>query len=1148
MQKNFFNLFNKPVSTNKKAILLPLLLLALFSVGWSANTNPAEAMSIIHVNKNATGANNGTTWKNAYTDLQSALAAASSGDEIWVAAGVYVPTGLQHFSSFELVDGVAVYGGFDASETTRAQRDIESNLTILSGDIGGDDTTNSDGIVVDPNNIVGTNIRNIVVATSVTNSTILDGFTITAGNDGFFGGAAGGLKISSGSPTIENVHLIGNRGLYGGAISVQNSSNPRISGATIESNIANSRGGGIYIGSSSNPFINNAIISNNNSGSAGGGIYSESSNPTLTNLVVSGNSTNIDGGGIFLSTGPSAVLNNLLISGNTTNSNSGTEGGGLHLFDSDITLTNLTIVGNFSALGGGVVNNFGTVSIHNSIIWGNDDSSSVDSNASSYANFNAWTSIQFSTVEIIAGSQNGGNNSGADPLFMSPINVANAPTTAGDFQLQSSSPAIDAGSSALYTSSINNDLAGNARINGSAIDMGAYESNFIPLSLTVNGNGSGSVTASGINCPGDCSEAYVPNTMVTLTASPSTGTSFAGWSGAAGCSNSVTCVVTMDSAKNVTATFNLSTYDMSAMVVPSNGGTLTSSPTGINCPGDCNEGYLYGTQVTFTPTAAAGFEFTGWSGGVSCSGLTPCVVTVDTARLVVANFAAIYTLTTNKSGAGSGTISSNPSGINCGSTCSMSATDGTVIELTAAPSANSIFTGWSGGGCTGTGTCSVTLDASKTVSANFEPTFDLAINKTGSGSGTVTSVSPLGIDCGSTCTQPFQAGSAVVIQATAAPGSAFTGWSGGGCSTAAQCVVVLSSNQTVTANFVLKHELSVAKTGSGAGTVTSSPAGINCGSICSMLVNEGDAVTLTATADSGSLFTGWSISKCADDASCTVGVSQAQTVTATFESVYTLTVAATGDGSGSVSDSTNTIDCIPACSMTVVSGTAITLTATAASGSTFTGWTGNSCTSTDNICTLTLNASETVTATFAQLFGVDVTKDGTGSGTVTSIPSAIDCGITCTAQVASGTMMTLTAKADSGSVFDGWSGEGCSGTGMCVLPITASRSVTATFTDSPTARDLAVTTTGDGNGTVTSNPAGIDCGSICAMSVADGTVVTLTATADAGSVFTGWSGAGCSGTGVCTVTLDEAKSVSAEFELATSSSEYLIYLPLITRP
>jgi serine protease AprX len=157
---------------------------------------------------------------------------------------------------------------------------------------------------------------------------------------------------------------------------------------------------------------------------------------------------------------------------------------------------------------------------------------------------------------------------------------------------------------------------------------------------------------------------------------------------------------------------------------------------------------------------------------------------------------------------------------------------------------------------------------------------------------------------------------------------------------------------------------------------------------------------------------------------------------------------------------------------------------------------------------------------------VTVTKAGSGSGTVTSSPPGISCGTTCSAPFTSGSAVTLTAAADAGSSFTGWSGD-CSGTGACTVTMSAARSVTATFTAQP--RTLTVTKAGKGTGTVTSSPAGISCGATCSAGFANGSSVTLTASAATGSTFAGWSGSGCSGKGTCTVTMSANRSVKATF-------------------
>jgi Zn-dependent metalloprotease len=189
-----------------------------------------------------------------------------------------------------------------------------------------------------------------------------------------------------------------------------------------------------------------------------------------------------------------------------------------------------------------------------------------------------------------------------------------------------------------------------------------------------------------------------------------------------------------------------------------------------------------------------------------------------------------FLLSVSKSGTGSGTLTSSPAGINCGSTCSYSYNYNTSVTLTAAASTGSTFTGWSGGGCSGTGTCTVTLTEATSVTANFTiSTHLLSVSKSGTGSGTLTS-SPAGINCGSTCSYSYNYNTSVTLTAAASTGSTFTGWSGA-CSGTGTCTVTMTAARSVTANFAINtYLLSVSKSGTGSGTVTSSPAGINCGS------------------------------------------------------------------------------------------------------------------------------------------------------------------------------------------------------------------------------------------------------------------------------------------------------------------------------
>lgn len=160
-------------------------------------------------------------------------------------------------------------------------------------------------------------------------------------------------------------------------------------------------------------------------------------------------------------------------------------------------------------------------------------------------------------------------------------------------------------------------------------------------------------------------------------------------------------------------------------------------------------------------------------------------------------------------------------------------------------------------------------------------------------------------------------------------------------------------------------------------------------------------------------------------------------------------------------------------------------------------------------------------------FDLMVSKSGTG--TVTSSPAGINCGIDCTESFASGTIATLTAAPGTGYTFSGWSGD-CSGTGTCTVTMSAARNVIATFTATPVGV-LSIAKIGTGGGTVTRTGGAINCGSICTESLAPGSTVTLAASPNAGSTFTGWSGGTCTGTGSCAFTLNSNTTVNAQFNL-----------------
>jgi hypothetical protein len=325
-------------------------------------------------------------------------------------------------------------------------------------------------------------------------------------------------------------------------------------------------------------------------------------------------------------------------------------------------------------------------------------------------------------------------------------------------------------------------------------------------------------------------------------------------------------------------------YTLTVAKTGGGSGTVTSSPAGISCGADCSEAYVSGTVVTLTAAAASGSSFSGWSG--ACTGTGSCQVTMNAAKSVTATFAlntVTYNLTVAKSGTGSGTVTSSPAGISCGADCSEAYVSGTVVTLTAAAASGSSFSGWSGA-CTGTGSCQVTMNAAKSVTATFTldpvPTYTLTVTRAGDGAGTVTS-SPAGINCGADCSEAYSSGTVVTLTPTPTSGSVFAGWSGA-CTGTGACQVTMSSARSVTASFALAmYTLTVTREGAGSGTVTSSPAGIDCGADCAEAYTRGTVVSLTAVAAGGSVFGGWA-GACSGTGACTVTMTATRGVTATF--------------------------------------------------------------------------------------------------------------------------------------------------------------------------------------------------------------------------------------------------------------------------
>jgi len=244
----------------------------------------AQGQSVIYVNQAASGANDGTTWADAYTSLQDALNATprGSGDEIWVAQSIYRPdqgqavTEGDREASFRLKSNVALYGGFVGTETSRDERDWLVNPTLLSGDLLGNDNDNVD--INEPSR--ADNSYHVVTATDLDPWTVLDGFTITGGN-----------------ASDQNAPF--GRGLLGGGLMLDylahpfEAVQPRFAHLVFEANAAGFRGGGVYLRIRGVDF--EYVTFRSNAAPEGGGVYHDGSIATMRNVFFVGNRAGVGG-------------------------------------------------------------------------------------------------------------------------------------------------------------------------------------------------------------------------------------------------------------------------------------------------------------------------------------------------------------------------------------------------------------------------------------------------------------------------------------------------------------------------------------------------------------------------------------------------------------------------------------------------------------------------------------------------------------------------------------------------------------------------------------------------------------------------------------------------------------------------------------
>jgi lysophospholipase L1-like esterase len=435
---------------------------------------------------------------------------------------------------------------------------------------------------------------------------------------------------------------------------------------------------------------------------------------------------------------------------------------------------------------------------------------------------------------------------------------------------------------AMYNRALSDDEIERHYTLGLTGDGYCGETTAYALTVDGSGNGSGTVTATGINCviadgfaTGDCTEIYDENAPVTLSAIADVGSDFKGWFGA--CTGTGSCNLIMDGDKEVTAQFDIETHTL--LISGSGNGSGTVTATGINCviadgiaTGDCTETYSHGTPVTLTADADSNSTFTGWS-GAGCSGSGSCVITMNSDAAVTAAL-ALKTFTINASApGGNGTINcTSPVNYGGSSTCTITPDAHYHLSALTDNSAN-VF-----GSVVNNSYIISNVTANHSVVATFAiDTFTVNASAPG-GHGTIFCTSPVSYGGTSTCTITPDAHyhlSALTDNSANVFGSVVNN---------TYIISNVTANHSVVATFAIDtFTISVEKTGTGSGTVTSNPAGISCGTDCSESYDHDTSVTLTAAAEADSIFTGWNGGGCSGTGSCVVTMTGNVSVTATFK-------------------------------------------------------------------------------------------------------------------------------------------------------------------------------------------------------------------------------------------------------------------------
>ncbi|HHB93395.1 MAG TPA: hypothetical protein ENK59_09325, partial [Thioploca sp.] len=661
---------------------------------------------------------------------------------------------------------------------------------------------------------------------------------------------------------------------------------------------------------------------------------------------------------------------------------------------------------------------------------------------------------------------------------------------------------------------------------------------YYTLTLSKTGTGSGSVSGGGT---------YQENTSVTLTATPDSDSKFTGWS--TGCSNPFT----ITSNKTCTATFTKKdtapptptepplpqTMKLFVELVGSGTGSFKLSPSpkeklcAVDEPEKCNYIYNTATKVTITAIADKNSIFEYWSGNSSCrkgsqteSGGEVNIYLISSLTCNINFKLKPQKLMLNYEGEGGGTVKVSP---NRGTetNCSQDKCiifDGTKdITLTPEPDQYSRFDEWTGhDDCIDNGEIAkLELTSNKLCNAHFSllPTYQLTVNKTGSGIGTILQ-EPTGKNCeADTC--EYAEGNEVILTAQPdAISSTFAGWN-------EECGdgnLTITTDTTCTATFMQKPTYQISLQTNGDGNITLSPpppidGKYYEGQIVTLIPELGvniKGVAFIGDCDSDKLVMD-------SDKSCLVKFTEQETEPVDPLKPYTLHLIIEGaNGTILVNTLSEQTVCNGYCTSNYAGNSLISLMIQPNPNARFTGW-SKECIGGQII----MDSTKVCTATFAPIYTLTIKKQGTGNGTVTS-DSGINCGEHCQTVQETDDLINLTVTPDPDSTFMGWSSNCIDGQ----VTIKSSKICTATFTAKP-AYKLTVAIEGVGKGKIESNPIGINCGQTCEANFLQEevpTAVQLIPYASPGSIFKNWSCDDEISSGIKIVTMDGNKHCTAVFD------------------